>query len=66
MVKVNGEESSSAPVLSAIPQGSVSGPLLFVIYINDLPKVISSNAFLFADDTKLLRHITSREDSIGL
>ena len=66
VVKVNGEESPSAPVLSGIPQGSVLGHLLFVIYINDLPEVISSNEFLFADDTKVLRHITSREDSIAL
>ena len=66
VVKANGEESTSAPVLSGIPQGSVLGPLMFVIHINDLPEVISSNAFLFADDTKVLRHITSREDSIAL
>ena len=54
VVKVNGEESTSAPVLNGIPQGSVLGPLLFVIHINDLPEVISSNAFLFADDTKVI------------
>ena len=63
VVKVNGEESFSAPVLSGIPQGSVLGPLLFVIYINDLPDCISSDSFLFADDTKIFREITSAEDS---
>ena len=62
IVKVNGEESFPASVLSGIPQGSVLGPILFVIYINDLPDTINSDAFLFADDTKILRCITSIED----
>ena len=66
IVKVNGENSFSAPVLSGIPQGSVLGPLLFVIYINDLPDSVNSDSFLFADDTKILRQITSAEDSITL
>ena len=66
VVKVNGEKSFSAPVLSGIPQGSVLGPLLFVIYINDLPDNINSDSFLFADDTKILRQISSIEDSIQL
>ena len=63
VVKVNGEESFSAPVLSGIPQGSVLGPLLFVIYINDLPEAVKSSVFLFADDTKLFRKIASEDDS---
>ena len=63
VVKVNGEESFPAPVISGIPQGSVLGPLLFVIYINDLPETVKSQVFLFADDTKVFKQIKSLEDS---
>ena len=66
VVKVNGEESFSAPVLSGIPQGSVLGPLLFVIYINDLPDSIKSDTLMFADDTKIMRCIMSEVDSLDL
>ncbi|RUS87865.1 hypothetical protein EGW08_004398 [Elysia chlorotica] len=52
-VVVNGTSSKPAPVTSGIPQGSVVGPMLFVMYINDLPDVCTSNVKLFADDTKL-------------
>ena len=49
-----GKSSSSAPVLSAVPQGSVPGPVLFPIYINDLPEYVSNSTVrLFADDTLL-------------
>jgi hypothetical protein len=50
-------------VLSGIPQGSVLGPLLFVIYINELPKIVKSTTYLFADDTKIFRSINSPEDT---
>ena len=57
-----GEESSWKPVTSGIPQGSELGPLLFVIFINDLPDCVTSEAYLFADDTKIFRVIANEED----
>ena len=63
VVRVNGVESYSCEVKSGVPQGSVLGPLLFVIYINDLPECITSTSYLFADDTKILRKIYSEEDA---
>ena len=62
-VVVNGSFSSPAKVLSGIPQGTVLGPILFIIYINDLLDNISSKGLKFADDTKIFRQITSKQDS---
>ena len=61
-VMVNGNESSNRPVTSGIPQGSVLGPILFVIYINDLPECVEANTYLFADDTKIFREIKTEAD----
>ena len=52
-VVIDGEESESIPVTSGVPQGSVLGPILFLIYINDLPDEVRSQVRLFADDTAL-------------
>ena len=67
-VKVGNKLSKSANVTSGIPQGSVLGPILFVMYINDLPEVVDKDSFvyLFADDTKLFRRINSDQDRIQL
>lgn len=61
-VQVNGYFSNWAEVTSGIPQGSVLGPILFVIYINDLPDLVVSDIIMYADDTKMSKEIRSKED----
>ena len=55
VVKVNGTQSEAAAVLSGIPRGTALGPLLFVVYINDILDNVESEGLLFADDTKISR-----------
>ena len=57
-VVLNGINSTWKPILSGVPQGSVLGPLLFLIYINGLTDQISSNIKLFADDASLFIKVT--------
>ena len=57
-VEINGYKSEWRDVTSSVPQGSVIGPLLFVLYINDLPDRVKAEIYLFADDTKMYCKIT--------
>ena len=66
-VTIDGYQSSTLPVTSGVPQGSILGPLLFLIYINDLPSCINySHCLLFADDAKIFQIVTSSHDQLLL
>jgi hypothetical protein len=61
-VVLPGGSSSWKNVTSGVPQGSILGPILFLLYVNDLPDCVNSTAKLFADDTKLYREIIDPDD----
>ena len=67
-VVINGHSSDWLPVTLGIPQGSILGPLLFLIYINNLPTYLENNSSiaLYADDSKLFRPIYLPNDSFSL
>ena len=65
-VVLNGQTSSWRPVLAGVPQGSILGPLHFLIYINDLPNKLKSNAKLFADDTSLFTIVKDENESANI
>ena len=60
------QASDPVPVLPGVPQGSVLGPILFLIFINNLPDNIRSSVRLFADDCVLYRNIYSIQDCLTL
>ncbi|KAI8517532.1 hypothetical protein Bbelb_035490 [Branchiostoma belcheri] len=61
-VCIDGDMSDWVKVTSGIPQGSVLGPFLFVVFINDMPSAISSTCYLFADDAKVFRRVNSPDE----
>ena len=66
-VTVLGETSDPLPVSSGVRQGSILGPTLFLICVNNLPdSVLTSHVAMFADDTKIYKQIESQEDAAYL
>ena len=65
-VVLEGASSEHVDVQSGVPQGTVLGPLLFILYINDLPKGVDSQVRLFADDCIIYREIQSDADNTAL
>ena len=54
VVDVNGELSKSSNLTCSVPKGSIQGPLLFIIYVNDIPKSVSCDFLLYAEDSCLV------------
>ena len=65
-VRVDDAYFSFGKVKSGIPQGSVLGPILFIIFINDMPDIIESTCQLSADDAKVFCKVSTKEDSMQL
>ena len=63
-VITGGHSSEWMEVTSGVPQGSILGPLLFLLYINDFPLSVSCNTELFPDDSVLYRKITTEDDCV--
>ena len=63
MVVVDGETSTDELVKSGVPQGTLLGPLLFLLYINDISRNTSATIHLFADDRLIHRKVDNLDDA---
>ena len=63
-VILNGCAAEWIEVLSGVPQGSILRPLLFLLYANELPKIVNSSIKTFADDTKIWKKIQNNQKDI--
>ena len=61
-VVINGQSSEWTDVSSGVPQGSVLGPLYFLLYVNDLPDEVKSCCKIFADDAKIYKYLQNLKD----
>ena len=62
-VLLNGQTSKWLQIKAGVPKGSILGPLLFLVYINDLPEAVTSNVKLFADDTSIFSVVRDSSSS---
>ena len=61
-IMVRGEYSEYVDVISGVPEGSILGPILFLIYVNDIPEIVNCSIKMFADETKLFRNVKLIDD----
>ena len=64
-VVLRGNCSDLSPVISGVPQGTILGPILFIIYVNDISTNITSTVKIYADDTKIYRTINVLDKDIS-
>ena len=65
-VTIRGTYSNWSPVTPGVPQGTILGPTLFLLNVNDISNVVTSSIKMFADDTKIYREINNAEDTLAL
>ena len=65
-VTIRGTYSNWSPVTPGVPQGTILGPPLFLLNVNDISNVVTSSIKMFADDTKIYREINNAEDTLVL